>query len=82
MALSKALEIQLKKQYAPSSLVDLTFKGNDMAIKTDPDGNAVVLFIGRKGEAGHIKGERYVRTPKKDNTGKVIKDHWELQGKV
>ena len=82
MALSENLRSKLKKIYAPSSLVNIKYKGNDVAFKTDADGNPVVLFIGRRDAAGIVKGERYVRTLKRDNSGKVFKDHWDLKGKA
>jgi hypothetical protein len=63
-------------------MIELTFRGNALAVKTDPEGNAMLAFIGRKGEEGRIKGERYVRTLKTNQEGQVIKDHWELKGKV
>jgi hypothetical protein len=53
-----------------------------LSFRTDEDGNAILLFIGKKTEAGTIKGERYARTLKKDREGKIFKDHWELKGKA
>ncbi|MBT1703528.1 hypothetical protein [Chryseosolibacter indicus] len=82
MALSEHLETKLKKRYEPSSMVSMKYKGNDLAFKTDDEGNAILLFIGKKDSEGHIKGERYARRLKKDDEGKVIKDHWELKGKA
>jgi hypothetical protein len=82
MGLSEHLQSKLGKPYQPSSLVNMKYKGNDVTIKTDEDGNAVLVFIGKRTESGHIKGERYARTLKKDNAGNIIKDHWELKGKA
>lgn len=31
---------------------------------------------------GKIKGERFVRTLKKDKQGVIVKDHWDLKGKA
>jgi hypothetical protein len=31
---------------------------------------------------GKIKGQRYTRNLKRDKDGAVIKDHWDLKGKV
>lgn len=82
MALGEHLQKKLRKLYEPSSMVNIKYKGNDVAFKTDSSGNATVLFIGRKGDNGIIRGERYVRTLKRDSSGKVIKDHWDLKGKA
>jgi hypothetical protein len=72
----------LRKTYEPSMLINMRFRENDIVFKTDKDGNAVLLFIGKLKEDGSIKGERYVRTLKHDREGKIIKDHWELKGKA
>lgn len=72
----------MSKTYEPSTLVHGEYKGNDLAFKTDREGNPVLLFIGREDETGTIKGERYARTLKYDAAGKVIKDHWERKGKA
>jgi hypothetical protein len=82
MALNEELTKKLAKKYDPSSMVDMKYKGYDLSFKTDEEGNAILLFIGKKTEQGTIKGERYARTLKKDRDGKVIKDHWELKGKA
>jgi hypothetical protein len=82
MALSEHLESKLKKRYEPSAMVSMKYKGNDLSFKTDDEGNAILLFIGKKSDAGTIKGERYARRLKKDDQGQVIKDHWELKGKA
>lgn len=82
MALSEHLEAKLKKRYEPFAMVSMKYKGNDLAFKTDEEGNAVLLFIGKKNDQGQIKGERYARRLKKDDEGRVIKDHWELKGKA
>jgi hypothetical protein len=82
MKLSEALVKKLSMAYPPSTMIEMTFKGNDMSIKTDEQGNAVLLFIGRRNSTGNIKGERYARTLKYDRNGQRIKDHWELKGKA
>jgi len=82
MKLSEQLEKLLDKMYEPLSLVEMHYRGKDIAFKTDDNGNPVLLFIGRKNVEGKIKGERYVRTFKKDRNNVVIKDHWELKGKA
>jgi hypothetical protein len=80
MKLSYDLQQKLKKQYDANSFVEFSFKGLDIAFRTDPEGNPVTLFVGRKIADGKIKGERYARTFKKDAAGKIIKDHWDLKG--
>ena len=82
MKLSRAILNILAKKYEPSTMVQLKFRNYDLAVKTDNEGNAILLFLGRMNEKGAIKGERYVRTLKKDREGKIIKDHWELKGKA
>jgi hypothetical protein len=82
MKLSNDLVNVLSKVYEPQVMVNRVFKGKDMSFKTDDKGNPVLLFIGKAGDKGQIKGERYARTLKYDNEGKAIKDHWELKGKA
>ena len=82
MKLSDDLIKKLSKKFEPSTLIRDRFRGNDIAFKTDGDGNAVQLFLGKAGEDGTIKGDRYARTLKKDREGNVIKDHWERKGKA
>ncbi len=82
MALGADLELRLRKKFEPSSSVNMTFRGNDIVVQTDRDGNAVLMFIGKFTPHGKIKGERYARTLKADATGRIIKDHWDLKGKT
>jgi hypothetical protein len=82
MALSERLALKLQKKYEPSSVVYLRFGRLDAAVKTDSDGNAVVLFLGKKKPDGNIVGDRYARTLKSDSRGIIIKDHWERKGKA
>lgn len=81
-ALSEDLQKKLAKAYESSAMVEMKYKGYNLAFKTDDEGNAIQLFIGKKTEQGSIKGERYARTLKKDKEGKIFKDHWELKGKA
>jgi len=80
--LSENLIKILQKTYEPQALLNTTFKGKDVAFKTDDKGNPVLLFIGRADESGNVKGERYARVLKYDKNGLVIKDHWDLKGKA
>lgn len=82
MALGEHLQRQLGKRYEPSSTISMKYKGYDLSVKTDADGNAVVLFIGKADASGMIRGERYTRTLKADSRGAIIKDHWDLKGKA
>ena len=63
-------------------MVSMKFKEYDMAMKTDEEGNPILLFIGKKREDGMIKGDRYARRLLKDTNGVVIKDLWDYKGKV
>lgn len=82
MKLSEDLIKKLSKKHEPAALIHDTFRGNDIAFKTDADGNAVQLFIGRRSEDGIIKGEHFVRTLKFTKDGTILKDHWEKKGKA
>ena len=81
MKLSPSLLLTLGKKHEPSSVVGLKFKGKDVLVRTDAAGNPVMMFIGKMGPNGRIKGERYARTLKSDANGVIIKDHWDLKGK-
>jgi hypothetical protein len=72
----------LNKLYEPSTLVELKFKRYDIAFRTDKAGRPVLLFMGTKDETGQINGERYARRLKLDESGAVIKDHWDHKGKA
>ena len=82
MKLNKAILNILTKRYKPLAVTQLKFRNYDLAVKTDDEGNAILLFLGKLNEQGIIKGERYARTLKKDREGNIIKDHWELKGKA
>jgi len=72
----------LNKPHVPDSLIQMKFKGFDIAIKTNESGEAILLFLGKLDESGRIRGSRYARTLKKDREGRIFKDHWELKGKA
>lgn len=82
MALNEDLQKKLGKKFEPSTMLEMKYKGYDLAFRTDEEGNAILLFIGKKTEQGSIKGERYARSLKKDKEGHIFKDHWELKGKA
>jgi hypothetical protein len=72
----------LSKQYQPDSKIDRVFKSYDLTFVTNEEGNPIQLFIGKRKPDGNIKGDRYSRVLKKDESGKIIKDHWDLKGKA
>lgn len=82
MKLSDDLVKKLAKKYEPSTMIHDSFRGNAIAFRTDADGNAIQLFVGKRSDNGTIKGERYARTLKYDAKGNRIKDHWENKGKA
>lgn len=82
MKIREKLQKELNKKYAPASLINFRFSRYDVALKTDEDGNPVLLFIGKADENGMIKGERFSRRLVKDPSGRVLKDHRDNQGKV
>ena len=73
---------KLNKLYQPSALINMKFKSYDLVVKTDEEGNPILLFIGKADKQGKIKGDRYARRLLKDKAGKIIKDHWDYKGKV
>ncbi len=81
MTLSPALLKKLAQRYTPGALLDLQWRGQDLTIKTDEAGNAILLFIGKRLEDGKIRGERYARRLLRDADGAVVKDHWDAKGK-
>ncbi|WP_345248840.1 hypothetical protein [Nibrella saemangeumensis] len=82
MKIGEALQKKLAKKYEPSTMVSLKFNRYDVALKTDEEGNPILLFIGKADENGTIKGDRYTRRLVKDSSGAVIKDHWDYKGKT
>lgn len=82
MALGEDLEKKLRQKFEPSTMINLRYRSFDLAVRTDENGNAIQLFMGRANEQGVIKGDRYARTLKYDCEGRLIKDHWERKGKA
>lgn len=82
MKMGENLLKQLQKKYEPDTMVHRRFRGYDLAMKTDEEGNPILLFIGTADEQGVIKGDRYARRLLKDEQGHVLKDHWDYKGRV
>lgn len=72
----------LNKIYPPSEMIQQRFGRYDIAFKTDEQGRAALLFIGKVNESGQIKGDRFVRNLQTDQEGKIVKDHWDHKGKA
>lgn len=81
MPLSPDLIKKLAQRYAADAMLDLKWRGQDLTIKTDGEGYAILLFIGKRMADGKIRGERYARRLLRDAEGVVIKDHWDAKGK-
>jgi hypothetical protein len=73
---------RINTKFPPSNSVSLRYRSYDILLITDPDGNAIQMFMGKLNDKGLIKGDRYARTLKYDRDGKLIKDHWERKGKA
>jgi len=82
MKIGESLLKHLNKKYEPARMVNFKFGRYDVAMKTDDEGNPMLLFIGKANEEGMIKGDHYSRRLLKDASGAVIKDHWDYKGKV
>ena len=82
MALSEVILKKINKVFAPNTWVEMQFRTYDIVLKTDDQGNAIQMFIGKMKEDGMIKGERYSRKIVKDKEGKIIKQHWDRKGKT
>jgi hypothetical protein len=73
---------RISKQYTPFTIVELKFRGYDLSMKTDEQGNAILLFLSKKQIDGTIRGERFARRLLKRPDGSIIKDHWDCKGKA
>lgn len=82
MKIGDRLLKKVSKKYEPSTLVRFTFERYDVAVKTDEEGNPILLFIGKANEQGTIKGDQFARKLVKNTAGVVVKDHWDYKGKV
>lgn len=82
MPLGDQLINMLQKSFPPKTRIDDIFRGNELTIVTNNEGEAVSLYIGKRLQDGRIKGEYYSRKIVKDSGGKIIKSHWDNKGKV
>ena len=81
MPLSDELLKKLNRVYEPSATIQFRFRGKDVALITDKDGQGMQFFIGQLKENGNIKGERYSRKIVKDRSGQIVRDHWDRKGR-
>jgi hypothetical protein len=81
MALGEDLLKKISRKFEPSATVSMRYRSYDLLLKTDDQGNAILLFMGKLNADGTIKGERYARNLKFNKDGSVMKDHWDRKGK-
>lgn len=73
----------MNRTYEPQRIIELTFGRYDLAFKTDQLGRPVLLFIGKKDRfTGKIVGERFARRLLQDESGLILKDHWDNKGRA
>lgn len=82
MKLGDELLKKLSKKFEPSAMISLRFRQYDLAVKTNEDGDPILVFLGKLKEDGSIKGDRFARRLLKDKDGNLVKDHWDYKGKV
>ncbi len=82
MKLGNELLTKLSKKYEPSAMVSISFRSYDLAVKTNEEGDPILVFLGKLREDGSIKGDRFARRLLKDKDGNLVKDHWDYKGKV
>lgn len=82
MKIGDKLLKELSKHYEPESTIDKKFGKYDLTLRTDEEGNPVILFIGSRNADGRITGNRFTRVIVRDANGKVLKDHWDSKGRA
>ncbi|KQM77882.1 hypothetical protein ASE74_15900 [Pedobacter sp. Leaf216] len=80
MKLNTSLLNIINKTYQPDTFLEMKFGRYDLALKTDTDGRAIMIFLGKKDANGKIRGDRYARRLKFGRNNELIKDHWEHKG--
>lgn len=81
MKLAEKLVKLINRKYEPGTMVSLRFGQQDIRLRTDKEGNAAQMFIGKEKE-GVIRGDRYSRTIITNREGQLLKDYWERKGKA
>lgn len=81
-SIGKRLETKLAKKYPSNATIHERFGNQDITFLTDEQGIAIQLFIGKRKEDGHIRGDRFSRRIIKDASGKIIRTHWDRMGKI
>ena len=82
MKIGKEFSKIINKRYAPLSVIDIAFGRYDLTLKTNNEGDAALLFAGKRNTKGNIIGERFTHIITYDSNGEIIKDHWERKGKA
>lgn len=82
MKIGDKLLKELSKHYEPDSTIDKKFGRYDLTFRTDGEGNPVMLLIGTRNANGRIAGDRFTRVVVRDQSGKVLKDHWDAKGRA
>jgi hypothetical protein len=82
MKIGEKLRKKLSKKFEPGQMLHQKFGRYDISFKTDEEGNAISLFVGKRNAEGNIQGERFVRILTRDINGKVLKDHWDGKGRT
>ncbi|GAB2775423.1 hypothetical protein GCM10027275_18150 [Rhabdobacter roseus] len=82
MKIGEKLLKHLSKKYAPLDRIAFSFERYDGVMKTDEDGNPILLFLGQATATGDIRGHRFTRVLRKSAEGGILKDHWDYKGKV
>ncbi len=82
MPLGDDLIRRISKKFGSSETISLRYRNYDVVLKTDADGNAKQMFIGKADANGNITGDRYIRVLKHDQEGNIIKDHWDRKGRA
>jgi hypothetical protein len=82
MALGPDILKKINRKFEPRSTIQLKYRSYDLVLKTDDDGNAIMLFMGKLDADGVVRGERYTRVLKFNSDGSVLKDHWDRKGRT
>ena len=78
--MNEALKNIANKKYNGPDRKNMKFRGKDVTLIINSEGDAITLFIGKRKDNGDITGTRYVRNFKVKNG--VETSHWDNKGKV